>query len=238
MIDAKKFATAYNAFWQYSTPTCDLFVRRVNLGGYDRWAPPLDAAEDSVRKALSSEYAFSLFSIRQEMKAGAYSKLSNREAHSRALTQAVKRLRRYVPQGLDLHQPLDKSEKVDAQELARRLGRFFSTRRRTVLTRPVFPGCGYIDVSEGDVLFGSTLFEVKSVDRMIRGVDLRQLLTYSALNFSGKNFVVNSIGWFNPRRGISAEFELEEICFGISGKRAAVLLSEIVETISSGEISR
>lgn len=238
VIDAKKFATAYNAFWQNSAPTNDLFVRRVNLGGYERWAPPLDTQDAEVRKALSAEYAFSLFAIRQDVRSRNDFELSKREVHFRALEQAKARLCRYVPQGLELDLPLSKAEKVDAQNLARRLGRFFSPRRRSVVARPIFPGCGYIDESEGDVLFGSTLFEVKAVDRMIRGVDLRQLLTYVALNFSAKKFGIDRIGWFNPRRGITAEFELEEICFSISGKRAAVLLFEIVEAVSGGDISR
>ena len=72
---------------------------------------------------------------------------------------------------------------------------------------------------------------------MIRSIDLRQLLTYAALNKSSGGFELNRIGLFNPRRGIFAEFSLDEVCLGVSGTTAEILLSEIIVTISSGDMS-
>ena len=238
MIDAKRFATVYNAFWQSATPTLDLFVRRANLCEYRRLYPPLDAEQLCSRQPLLAEYAFSVFAITYELRIGNIVELSDENIHTRAWREAKARLLPYAAQGLDLDTAFSKKESIGSRGLTKRLTEFFCDRDQTLAIRPCFFGCGYIDMSEGDVLFGSTLYEVKSVDRMIRGTDLRQLLTYAALNKSAESFELNSIGWFNPRRGIHAEFDLEEICLGISGKTTDVLLSEIIETISSGGISR
>ena len=238
MIDAKRFAIVYNAFWQSATPTCDLFIRRANLDGYERWDAPVDGPRKGARQPLSAEYAFSVFVIAHEIRSGTIAKLSKKDIHARAWQETKDRLRPYAVQGLDLDTDFSDEERADSEDLTRRLVTFFFGRDLTLTTRPRFPGCGYIDMSEGDVLCGSTLFEVKTVDRKFRGMDLRQLLTYAALNKSAKMVEISHIGLFNPRRGISVEFELEELCLGISGKTAEVLLSEIIETVSSGEMSR
>ena len=61
MIDAATFSTSYNAFWRAFAPTCELFVRRLNLDGYERFEPPMAASKTVGRRALIAEYAFSLF---------------------------------------------------------------------------------------------------------------------------------------------------------------------------------
>lgn len=173
-----------------------------------------------------------------EILQGVIARPSEEEIHTRVWEDTIRELKPFSFQGLDLETDLTDEEKGDADNISGRLIRFFTNNADPIVTRPQFPGCGYIDMSEGDVVFGSTLFEVKTVDRMLRSVDLRQLLTYSALNSASNSYQVDSIAVFNPRRGIYAQFELDELCLEVSGKPSNVFLSEIVETVSSGEISR
>ena len=238
MIDARRFATVYNAFWQSTTPTCELFVRRVNLDGYERLDPPLDGPREGGRQALAAEYAFARLAIQHQQQADAVQNPLGEEVHALAWQAATDQLSPYAVQGLDIETPFREEERIDALKITDRLMKFFSRRRLPLTIRPCFRGCGYIDTSQGDVMFGSTLFEVKTVDRMIRGIDIRQLLTYAALNKNAKCYNLSHIGLYNPRRGIAAEFELEDVCLGISGKSSEALLSEIIETASSGEMSR
>ena len=238
MIDARRFATAYNSFWQYAAPTLDLFVRRANLDGYRRWDAPLEKAAAGDRQALVAEFAFSEFLVERGIENGIIADMPDHEKYARVWSEAKGALRPYAAQGLDVETELTEDERGYGRRLTQRLSRFFANRPDILTMRPCFPGCGYIDMSVGDLMAGSTLFEVKSVDRMMRGIDLRQLLTYAALNSSAKKFDLAKIGIVNPRRGISAEFDLEEICLGISGKHADTLLTEIIETVSSGEMSR
>jgi len=81
-------------------------------------------------------------------------------------------------------------------------------------------------------------FEVKTVDRSFRSADLRQLLTYTALNSVSKEDDINVVGLVNPRRGLSFEMPVSEICMDISGRSAENLFSMVVQVFSSGEISR
>jgi len=107
-----------------------------------------------------------------------------------------------------------------------------------VAPEPVFPGCGFIDTCSGDVLVSTTLFEVKAGDRLFRSIDVRQLVTYAALNLVSRPHEICKLGLFNPRVGIRAALDINELCFEVSGKDAITLLSEIVVAISSGETSR
>ncbi len=238
MTDARRFASVYTAFWQSIAPSCELFVRRANTYGYTRWDAPLPPPSLGARRSLCAEYAFSRFTVEHNLPKGARGRASPENVHALAWDSAVRRLSPYAAQGLDLDTPFSEDEMADATLMVGRHRRFFSGGTDILVTRPVFPGCGFIDVSEGDVITGETLFEVKAVDRMVRSIDLRQLLTYAALNKGARTFSLSRIGIFNPRRGIFFEFELDDVCIGVSGSRAEVLLSEIIEAISGGDMSR
>jgi hypothetical protein len=73
---------------------------------------------------------------------------------------------------------------------------------------------------------------------MFRAVDIKQLLTYAALNFASAQRKLTRIGLFNPRMGISFSASLDEISLETSGCPSAELLPEIVRVISSGDTSR
>ncbi len=107
-----------------------------------------------------------------------------------------------------------------------------------IIVRPVFDGCGYIDASEGDVILGDVIYEVKTVERQFRGTDIRQVVTYAALNSLSKQYTVSNIGLFNPRSGMYFQENIDVLCWEISGKTGQELFSEIEKAISSGETSR
>jgi len=103
---------------------------------------------------------------------------------------------------------------------------------------PHFLGCGIVDSSEGDVLMGECLYEFKAGDRSFRTSDLRQLLTYCALNFASHQFKITSIGAVNPRHGTFFALDIETVAFEMSNKSPIELLSEIVYFVSGGTPSR
>ncbi|MFH0303398.1 hypothetical protein AAFX91_41065 [Bradyrhizobium sp. 31Argb] len=237
MIDASTFAISFNAFWHAYTPTCEHFVRRLNLGGLNRFDRPMTQPTKTTRRAVIAEYAFSIFVERRESSwAGSYDSKGQRET---AWSKTVGRLAQYSDQGLDVENRLNEEEDREVSEIANRLGRFFDGSRPVVL-RPMFTGCGYVDASEGDVLFGSTLYEVKTVERPVRSSDIRQTITYAALNSASgsKQFEIQNVGLFNPRRGQYCDISVEHICSEISGRPAQELFAVIVQALSSGEISR
>jgi hypothetical protein len=235
MIDAKTFASSYGTFWKIATPTIDLLTRKINLEYYERVEPPLDIEIDPKRSSFLSETAFSLFF--------SYSKLKDENADNfslyieGAIAETRKRLKKLS--GVDLDAELDDNETSTIIDIYRRLIRYFpKTSGRELVVRPVFPGCGFIDESEGDVVYGNTLYEIKTVDRNFRSVDLKQVISYAALNKMSEVYEVRSIGLYNPRRGTEIVMDIDSISFEISGLSASELVEFIIYSITSGEISR
>lgn len=235
MIDAATFANLYNAFWRAAAPTCDLFVRRINLGELDRFDAPMTSTAIGQRPALIAETGFSAFVLttdRPELKRNPI------ELLQLAADESRDRLRPFQSTGLELDQALSPAEQKDATQIAERLSIFFQLRRLRTICRPKFAGCGFVDNSEGDVISGKTLFEVKSVDRGFRSADIHQLVTYYCLSISASEDRITSLGLINPRRGVSFEMDADRLCQEISGTSASELSNEVILALSSGGISR
>ena len=234
MIDAATFSSTYSAFWAEAAPMLEHFTRRLNLEYLDRFDVPMKS-EKTGRKALIAEFAFSMM---VEVLRCAEKPTNSAKLHESAWNDTRRRLRPFLGKGVDLDTPLQQSETAEAAEIEKRLIAFFKGTNLPMKTRPLFKGCGFVDASEGDILTKSTLFEVKTVDRSFRGADLRQLLTYTALNSASREAEIPSIGLVNPRRGVSFEMSVGQLCVDISGRSAEDLFAMIVQVFSSGELSR
>jgi hypothetical protein len=181
--------------------------------------------------------SFSLFAERaKDLSAGV--KRPAREVASSAWDETIKRLRPLVGQGIELSTKLSPDERVEVNEFTRRLLKLFLSENKTSIVRPMFRGCGYIDSSEGDVINVRTLYEIKTVDRLFRSHDLRQVITYAALNYASKQFEIERVGLFNPRSGYVCEFPIDEVCREISGISGDEFLARLVNVVSSSDISR
>lgn len=234
MIDAVTFSSSYNAFWSEATPMLEHFVRRLNIEYQHRFAIPM-ADTKTERRAVLAEFAYSVFA---ERLADPLNLKSDQVRVDLAWNETKRRLLPFLGQGVDLEKPLDAKELDDVAELVKRLISFFKGEHQPRIVRPLFKGCGFIDASEGDILTESTLFEVKTVDRSFRSADVRQLLTYAALNASSRESTISSVGLVNPRRGVAFEMPLDRLCLDISGRSPEELFSVVVQVFSSGEISR
>jgi len=127
---------------------------------------------------------------------------------------------------------LDQIGMSEAKKLAIRIERFFSQQWQCIVPSPRFPGCGWLDEAEGDVLADGVLFEIKAGDRNVRSIDLRQVLVYCALNFVSKSYNILKICILNPRTGCYLHDDLESLCRGCGGASAADTLGEIAEYMS------
>jgi hypothetical protein len=148
------------------------------------------------------------------------------------------RLAPYVKQGLNLNQEFSSDERREIEEVTKSLSDFFKVPNYAVIARPIFKGCGFVDASEGDVIRDKTIFEIKTVERPFRSSDIRQTIAYAALNFSARQFQIQKIGLFNPRRGLYCDLDIDEVCAEISGRTSEDLLALVVQSMSSDGISR
>ena len=235
MIGATRFSRAYGSFWRNVTPTIDLFVRKINLDLYERVEPPADYQVEPKRIAFVAETAFALFD--QQSRHHGDRTLFFERFTEQATDEARRRLA--LLNAENIGDDLNPDELNATQELYRRLSSFFSrSQGRELVLRPDFPGCGFVDQSEGDVIYGDALFEIKAVDRDFRSVDIKQLITYAALNHKSGSYHFREIGIFNPRRGTEFRMGLDDVCMEVAGISAIELLEIIAYSIASGEVSR
>ncbi|MCK1398713.1 hypothetical protein IVB45_32055 [Bradyrhizobium sp. 4] len=210
----------------------ELYIRRINLELMDRTFVPMAHNTSPSRRSFINEIAFQMF-----CRSLPGQQLEQVEAHS------IADARRLILglENADVVIDPKEDEMDDAREQARRLDFYFLqivAPGRKLEVKPRFAGCGIIDSCEGDVYCDGQLFEIKAGDRNVRSIDLRQLLVYAALNYSEGGRSIDSIGLFNPRIGTHFSSKLDEVCAEISGHPAAELLAEIVQVVSSGDISR
>ena len=237
MTSETAFAQHHTSTWRLLAPTIDLYIRKMNFLLYEREFPVLKSNVVSERRGFINEIAFNAFcAIFADIMVRELSDKIWRAATEEARIK-ISLLENVRPESIT--DPIS-TELEDCVEQVRRLQVFVSreSKNKGVEVRPKFSGAGIIGSCEGDIYFDSSLFEIKAGQRKFRAVDLKQLLTYAALNNSARSRPLSQLGLFNPRMGTSFSATLDDVCLEISGCTAAELLPEIIRVISSGDISR
>ncbi len=239
MITELTFARDFSSFWRVATPTLDGFIHQVNSGLYDRDAAPMKAPTGSNRRAFVNEVAFELY-CRVALLPKAPSHGNDLRNFLDASVAAVRKATNSPLPDSDYHNALRADEQADVLEQVRRLRARLTpaSAPQPPTPRPRFPGCGIINTCYGDILAGETLFEIKAGDRSFRSVDVRQILTYLALNYASGTHRILRAGLVNPRVGTSIELGVDDLCYQVSGQDRGGLLGGIAHAISSGGISR
>lgn len=210
----------------------DHYWRTQNLMLH-RFAEPMEGPSDRVSRGVVNELAFEVFcdlnkhaiplssnqlEILTKHKLPAVLKFSARFHDHFNLTESNFDVR-LVNESIMLSQRLaDYFSKFEPQEIC--------------AYRPLFSGCGLLRACEGDLLVGKTLYEVKAGNRNFRVVDVRQLLTYVALNRAQGNATIDHIALLNPRTGKYWIKSIDTVCLAISGKNSVEMLDDLIEHFS------
>ena len=235
MISEHQFATHYSSAWHAVTPLADGFWTVENLM-VDRIAPPLTPKAPKGMRAVVNETAFRAFcSLHSEPKPVKRGDIL--AAIDEQLSESIAYVGRFSSAPPLTAEDVDDECRKEAGNLVLRQLHFFPGVETTTL-RPRFSGCGLISACEGDLIEGSCLYEIKAGDRAFRVVDLRQLLTYTALAYAKSNLTFTEVGLFNPRTGVAWRRSLEEVSHALSGLRLSDTLSALVEQFSSASASR
>lgn len=235
MISEHQFATHYSSAWRVLAPLADGFWAFENMF-VERIEPPLLPRAPKGMRAIVNETAFRAFCDLHGKSALVARSQILAYVDSR-LQESIDYVRRFSSTTHVEVADIDDECRKESGDLALRLLSFFSGDEPTVL-RPQFNGCGLLSACEGDLVQGSCLYEVKAGDRAFRVVDLRQLLTYSALAYVSHSMTFTHIGLFNPRTGVVWKKSLEDVSRSISGRRLNDTLSSIVEEFSVASASR
>jgi len=231
VITEREFVRSHSSFWKDTLPYCEIYVRYLNSNFAGTYTKELVSSVAPNRRALVNELAFELFTAGIDQ-GGVNNVVSSREQVAVLYAATLDSMRRFAGFGLQ-QGPLTHHEQAEAIKLARRTESFVSQYNQRPAVRPKFPGCGMLDSVEGDLLIDKTLVEVKAGDRSYRGVDLRQLLTYCALNYGTNAHDIESIGLLNPRAGTFFREKLGVVCVRLSGEPVEAVLDRIRSFVST-----
>jgi len=81
---------------------------------------------------------------------------------------------------------------------------------------------------QGDIFYNETLVEIKAGERGILSSDIKQIITYCALNWlSNHPKKIINVEFYNPRQGILWVSELEELIMSVSNLPIEDLFDQI-----------
>jgi hypothetical protein len=207
----------------------DAFIRAQNARPH-RFSSPIPPLAPADYRGIVNEAGFLLF--RANMHAKDQAPITQPDI-SVAFEEAIEKIKRLPRSKTPALATILNTGTLEATLIAHNLTRYFSDEHTDVRVNPPIPGCGWVSDAEADVLADTTLYEVKAGERHFRIADLRQALTYCALNFSSKSYQINAVGLINPRSGSIVVDSLDDICQQVAGAPAVHILSDIVEFISA-----
>ncbi|WP_373350759.1 hypothetical protein [Acinetobacter bereziniae] len=90
-------------------------------------------------------------------------------------------------------------------------------KHKSPIIRKPLEGLGILNHSEVDLMYSSTLVEIKSGDRKFKTLDFRQVITYLTQNYYSLNSVaIDRIELFNPRMGILFNTDIETMIYELT----------------------
>lgn len=233
MISELSFSRKFTSFWNELIPGCDAYVRLINQGLMKRHSEPIDYEEEPSNRALINGVGFLLFKkvVNKELKLDSLGTIEREDVFEEIVNTEQRFLSRFSRHS-EPKLPFRATEIKSIRVIATRLCERFK-KSKLIVTAPLFLGCGILNAAEGDVWADNMLVEVKAGERSFSVYDIRQLLTYCALNYQGGNkYVIENIELFNPRVGVSFSESLDEVSRNVGSMSSAELLSEIISFVS------
>lgn len=230
MISERSLASGYSTFWRELLPLADHAIKHINLALTQRYLPEMRASVASgALRGVINELSFRLVFAKA---IGADDAAAVAELELK-VCEYVGRLSG-VPKEV-LLSAMTAEHRREAKELSERLDDWLPP-VSAIKFAPLFTGCGFVDSCEGDLLLGKTLVEVKAPDRAFRMVDVRQLLTYAALDRASRQYNIQGVAMLNPRRGLVASLSLDDLAQLLSGMPSTMLLDDMVRFFSADEL--
>ncbi len=235
MISERKFISTYTSFWNQTLPWADTLLRVIN-GTFTKYCQEISSTEtsDSDRRAIINELGFRLFQIQ-------CSTYIITEEHLNRTAEEVRQYIKHLSPRTDssIDKKVSADEIIEAKVISQSLGIYFNDDLPGDLKFwPSFPGCGMIQEVQGDIINKKTLIEVKGGDRTFRITDIRQIITYLALNFSSKSYDLDQFTLLNPRRGTYYTSNIMDFVGLASGTTPIDLFCTIIDFLSSETHSR
>lgn len=232
MITVTQLSRNYHSIWKKTFPFLNILVKKCNLQK-ETFGNRINSKSDPKHRALINETGFYLYKRMIDNQVNKVSDLSQKE-----ISNACNSVFAYI-KTLDFNPeklvPLDKSEVVESCRIAENLHHYFFyyEKGNLIQTSPHFPGCGLVSDCFGDVLAGTTLYEVKSGDRDFKIADLKQLFIYLTLSYSLHQNYISHIGLINPRLGNYIVIPVKNAIELASGRPTIDCFNELIDFFDS-----
>lgn len=232
MITVTQLSRNYPSIWKKTFPFLNRLVRKCNLQK-ETFDDCVYSKSEPSRRALINETGFQLY---KKMVEGQINKIGGLtfEDVSKVTESAffyIKNLE-FDPEDLS---PLGEAEVEDSKLIAEKLFNYFFyyEKGEAITISPHFSGCGFVSDCYGDVLVGTTLYEVKSGERDFRISDLKQILIYLTLNYSSHKNIINQVGLVNPRLGNYIVLPVKDAIELASGQSTVDCFNELINFFDS-----
>ncbi|KQW02807.1 hypothetical protein [Rhizobacter sp. Root1221] len=245
MISERAFAKSFASFWQELVPLLTprfvgLFNEAYEQALVDEAGIPLQAVPigPGTRTDIVAEFAFWGARLLHDRGMAAGGLLDDSAIVQEASRRAFEVVQKYEGVKPDVVRPLSASELREGQALARNYASLYRAcdPNAHIDFGPRFQGCGFLNAAEGDLGIDGTLVEVKTTTRKVAGKDLRQLITYLALDAAAGHHRWTYVSIFNPRRGTCHRAEAYALLLRISGGKPRVdVLGELIEFVQATE---
>jgi hypothetical protein len=171
----KRLALSHSGFWNALLPMEEPYIRAHNAR-VRKFAHEMFSLAPADQRGVVNECAFLLFAT--ALTAEVDPNILSKGEVAKCAAEAFNRIGQMHFQFSRASQnPLTQTDVHEATLLAARLSAYFASRTEVLLSaRPFFPGCGWVDDAEGDVLGDRTLFEIKAGERRFRGSDAAAML--------------------------------------------------------------
>ncbi|WP_428384352.1 hypothetical protein [Nevskia ramosa] len=246
MISERTFAKSFASFWQELVPLLtprfvSLFNEAYKKDLVDDVGAPLRPVpiEPGTRADIVAEFAFWGARLLHESGRDPDDLLDDPAMVHEASRKAIEVVQHYEGSKPKVLQPLSATELREGLALAKNYKSLYRAcgSFKSIDFGPRFQGCGFLNAAEGDLSVDGTLVEVKTTTRKIAGSDLRQLITYLALDAGADRHRWSHVSIFNPRRGTFHHADVNALLLRISGGKPRVdVLSELVEFVQATEL--
>lgn len=246
MISERAFAKSFASFWQELVPLltprfAGIFNEAYRNSLIDDTGAPLRAVpiEPGTRADIVAEFAFWGARLLHDRGGAPGGLLDDPVIVQEASRKAFEVVHRYEGAKPDVVRPLLPAELREGQALAKNYASLYRACAPIghIEFSPRFEGCGFLNAAEGDLGIDGTLVEVKTTTRKVGGRDLRQLITYLALDAGAGRHRWTHVSVFNPRRGTLHRAEADALLLRISGgKPRADVLRELVEFVQATDL--
>lgn len=219
MISEINFSKSYSSFWNEYTPWLNNYVEEVNTDKTLFIEDPLFVDDESIYRSINSIVSFTRY---KELLKG------NDIQTGDCLQLAMDTINLFPRTNIETYTLTD----ANIQAIIQISDRLYKRYNKDIKVNPQFCGCGVIDNCNGDILKNETLVEIKAGKRKISATDIKQMITYYALNNHTHAFNIQEFELYNPRTGFLWNSNIQVLISDISSISAYELCDEIGKYVS------